>query len=216
MAATSMRLQAHRLACARGERQLFSDLNFELQSGEALWLKGGNGSGKTSLLRLLCGLGRPLSGEVRWNGTPIQQLREDFHRQLIYCGHASAVKDDLSAWENVATASNLSGTACGREQAVVALVSVGLGNAADLPARALSQGQRRRVALARLAIEPLPPLLLLDEPFVALDQAAVQTLCRTLNRHLAAGGMLVYTTHQAQALQARRLEQFDLEQLTPC
>jgi heme exporter protein A len=216
MAAESMRLQAHRLACARGERQLFSDLNFELQSGEALWLKGRNGSGKTSLLRLLCGLGRPLSGEVRWNGTPIQQLREDFHRQLIYCGHASAVKDDLSAWENVATASNLSGTACSREQAVVALVSVGLGGAADLPARALSQGQRRRVALARLAVEPLPPLLLLDEPFVALDQAAVQTLCRTLNRHLAAGGMLVYTTHQTQALQARRLEQFDLDRLTPC
>jgi heme exporter protein A len=216
MAATSMRLQAHRLACARGERQLFSDLNFELQSGEALWLKGRNGSGKTSLLRLLCGLGRPLSGEVLWNGTPIQQLREDFHRQMIYCGHASAVKDDLSAWENVATAGNLSGTACSREQAVVALVSVGLGGAADLPARSLSQGQRRRVALARLALEPLPPLLLLDEPFVALDQAAVQTLCRTLNRHLAAGGMLVYTTHQAQALQARRLEQFDLDQLTSC
>ncbi|MQA20147.1 cytochrome c biogenesis heme-transporting ATPase CcmA [Rugamonas sp. FT103W] len=216
MGAETMRLQAHRLACARGERQLFSDLNFELQSGEALWLKGGNGSGKTSLLRLLCGLGRPLAGEVRWNGRPIQQLREDYHRQLIYCGHASAVKDDLSAWENVATASTLSGTACSREQAVVALVSVGLGGAADLPARALSQGQRRRVALARLAIDPLPPLLLLDEPFVALDQTAVQSLCRTLNRHLASGGMLIYTTHQAQALQARRLEQFDLDRLLPC
>lgn len=216
MGAATMRLQAHRLACARGERQLFSDLNFELQSGEALWLKGGNGSGKTSLLRLLCGLGRPLAGEVRWNGHPIQQLREDYHRQLIYCGHASAVKDDLSAWENVATASTLCGTACSREQAVVALVSVGLGGLADLPARALSQGQRRRVALARLAIDPLPPLLLLDEPFVALDQAAVQVLCRTLNRHLAGGGMLVYTTHQAQALQARRLEQFDLDRLLPC
>ena len=216
MGAAIMRLRAHRLACARGERQLFSELNFELQSGEALWLKGGNGSGKTSLLRLLCGLGRPLAGEVRWNGRPIEQLREDYHRQLIYCGHASAVKDDLSAWENVATASTLSGTACSRRQAVAALDRVGLGGAADLPARALSQGQRRRVALARLAVDPLPPLLLLDEPFVALDQAAVQALCHTLNRHLAGGGILVYTTHQAQALQARRLEQFDLDQLPPC
>ncbi|MYM29122.1 cytochrome c biogenesis heme-transporting ATPase CcmA [Duganella sp. CY15W] len=215
MGVQTMSLQAHQLACARGERQLFSDLNFELQSGEALWLKGRNGSGKSSLLRLLCGLGRPLLGEVRWNGTPIQRLREDYHRQLIYCGHASAIKDDLSAWENVVVSSTLSGVACSRDQALVALVSVGLGGSAELPARALSQGQRRRVALARLALDRLPPLLLLDEPFVALDQPAVQTLCRTLNRHLAGGGMLVYTTHQAQALEARRLGQFDLDQLAP-
>lgn len=211
-----MRLQAQGLACARGERLLFSNLNLELQSGEALWLKGGNGSGKTSLLRLLCGLGLPLAGEVRWNDQPIRRLREDYHRQLIYSGHASAVKDDLSAWENVAAASTIGGIACDRERAVGALVGMGLGAAADLPARALSQGQRRRVGLARLAIDPLPPLLLLDEPFVALDQAGVQSLCRTLNRHLAAGGMLIYTTHQAQALQARRLGQFDLDQLYSC
>ena len=216
MATSNIRLQAHQLACGRGDRQLFSDLSFELQGGQALWLKGRNGSGKTSALRLLCGLGRPLLGEVRWNGVPIERLREDYHRQLIYCGHASAVKDDLLAWENVAVSSALSGIACSRDQALAALVSVGLGGVAERPARALSQGQRRRVALARLAVEPLPPLLLLDEPFVALDQAAVQTLCRTLNRHLAEGGMLVYTTHQAQPLQARRLGEFDLDQLASC
>jgi len=209
-------LQVHQLACGRGDRQLFSDLNFELQDGEALWLKGRNGSGKTSLLRVLCGLGRPLLGEVRWNGAPIERLREDYHRQLIYCGHAAAVKDDLLAWENVAMSSTLSGIACSRRQALDALDSVGLSAQATRPARALSQGQRRRVALARLAVEPLPPLLLLDEPFVALDQPAVHTLCGTLNRHLADGGILVYTTHQAQALQARRLEQFDLDQLVAC
>jgi heme exporter protein A len=209
-------LQVHQLACGRGDRQLFSDLNFELQGGEALWLKGRNGSGKTSLLRVLCGLGRPLLGEVRWNGAPIERLREDYHRQLIYCGHAAAVKDDLLAWENVAMSSTLSGIACSRKQAQDALDSVGLGAQATRPARLLSQGQRRRVALARLAVEPLPPLLLLDEPFVALDQPAVQTLCGTLNRHLGGGGILVYTTHQAQALQARRLEQFDLDQLAAC
>jgi len=216
MVAQTMHLQVHRLACARGERQLFSDLSFELRGGEALWLKGRNGSGKTSLLRLLCGLGRPLLGEVRWNGVPIQRLREDYHRQLVYSGHAGAVKDDLSAWENVAMGSALAGIACSRAQAHGALASVGLDAVADRPARALSQGQRRRVGLARLALEPLPPLLLLDEPFVALDQPSVQALCGALDRHLERGGMLVYTTHQAQPLRAGRHGQFDLDQWTSC
>jgi heme exporter protein A len=206
-----MSLQVHQLACARGERHLFSDISFELQRGEALWLKGSNGSGKTSLLRLLCGLGVPLSGEVRWNGQPIRQLREDYHRELLYCGHAGAIKDDLTAWENVAAASTLSGAPCSLEQAVRALASFGVAAEAELPARALSQGQRRRVVLARLALEPLPPLLLLDEPFVALDAGAARTLCGTLDRHLSQGGMLVYTTHQPQILKARRLEQLDLD-----
>jgi len=105
------------------------------------------------------------------------------------------------------------------EQAAKALATVGLAAQAELPARVLSQGQRRRVALARLATAPLPPLLLLDEPFVALDAAAAQALCGTLDRHLAQGGMLVYTTHQPQALKARRLEQLDLDALPapfPC
>ncbi len=214
-----MSLQVCRLVCARGERQLFNDISFELQRGEALWLKGSNGSGKTSLLRLLCGLGVPLAGEVRWKGRAIRELREDYHRELLYCGHAGAIKDDLSAWENVATASALAGVPCTLEQAVSALASVGLAAEADLPARVLSQGQRRRVALARLAAAPLPPLLLLDEPFVALDAAAAQALRGTLDRHLAQGGMLVYTTHQPQLLKARRLEQLDLDQVwepLPC
>jgi heme exporter protein A len=206
-----MSLQVSQLACARGERQLFNDVSFELQRGEALWLKGGNGSGKTSLLRLLCGLSLPLAGEVRWKGSPIRQLREDYHRELLYCGHAGAIKDDLSALENVATASALAGVPCSQQQALAALASVGLEAQAGLPARLLSQGQRRRVALARLAAGPLPPLLLLDEPFVALDTAAALALCGTLDRHLAQGGMLVYTTHQPQPLKARRLEQLDLD-----
>jgi heme exporter protein A len=213
-----MGLQVSQLACARGDRQLFFDVSFELRRGEALWLQGRNGSGKTSLLRLLCGLGVPLAGEIRWHGRPIRQLREDYHRELLYCGHAGAIKDELSAWENVATASALAGRPCTPAQAQQALARLGLAALAQQPARLLSQGQRRRVALAQLALPALPPLLLLDEPFVALDESATRALCGTLEGHLARGGLLVYTTHQPQALAAPRHTALDLDhrQLLPC
>lgn len=206
-----MTLQACGLACWRGGRRLFGSVDIELGAGEALWIKGGNGSGKTSLMRLLCGLGMPQEGEVRWKGRAIHSLREDYHRELLYCGHAAAVKDDLSAWENVAMASALAGRRCSRSDAEHALELAGLGHAAALPARALSQGQRRRVALARLFVPPLPALLLLDEPFTALDAASVDALCARIAGHLAQGGLAVYTTHQAHTLQAARLHVLDLD-----
>jgi heme exporter protein A len=191
-------------------------VSFELQSGEALWVSGRNGSGKTSLLRLLCGLGVPSGGALRWGGRDIRTLREDFHRDLLYVGHASGIKDDLTAWENVAIGSRLSGRPCSKEEAVEALDQVGLRSAARLPTRALSQGQRKRVALARLCVGPLPKLSILDEPFNALDQPAIAQLCGTLNEHLAQGGMVVYTTHQAQALSPLHLHHLDLSQAQPC
>ena len=206
-----MTLQALDLACVRGERQLFRDVSFELHSGEALWLQGGNGSGKTSMLRLLSGLGAPQRGEVRWRGRAVRRLREDFHRELIYFGHAGALKDDLTAWENVATSAALAGRACDRARACEALARVGLAAQAGLPARALSQGQRRRVALAQLELPSLPPLLLLDEPFNALDQAAGDALTATLECHLQQGGIVVYTTHQPVRLRPSRLQQLNLE-----
>ncbi|CAN7265664.1 cytochrome c biogenesis heme-transporting ATPase CcmA [Pseudoduganella sp. LjRoot289] len=206
-----MTLQAWGLACARGGRSLFSGVAFELRAGEALWVKGGNGSGKTSLLRLLSGLGVPQEGEVRWKGRTIRSQREDYHGELLYCGHAAAVKDDLSAWENVAMASSLAGRACNRADAERALELAGLGHMAALPGRALSQGQRRRVALARLFLPSLPALLLLDEPFAALDAASADTLCARIAGHLGQGGMAVYTTHQAHALETGKLQVLDLE-----
>lgn len=206
-------LQACALACARGGRRLFGGVDFVLHEGEALWLKGANGSGKTSLLRLLAGLGLPLEGEVRWRGKAVRELREDYHRQLLYCGHAAAVKDDLSAWENVAYGAALSGRRVTRAQARAALALAGLEHVTALPAHALSQGQRRRVALARLHLDPLPPLLLLDEPFTALDAAAVQALGERLSAHLGAGGMVVYTTHQAHSFQPRHQQLLDLDPL---
>lgn len=207
-----MMLQAHQLSCARGDRSLFNGLSFEIKPGEALWVSGSNGSGKTSLLRLLCGLTQPEEGTVSWNGRNIRTLREDFHRDLLYVGHAAAVKDDLTAWENVAMVSRLSGQPCSQGDALEALDQVGLLSKAGLPTRALSQGQRKRVALARLALKPTPKLTVLDEPFNALDQTSIHRLSDTLNQHMASGGMVVYTTHQPQSLRPSRLHQLDLNQ----
>lgn len=211
-----MTLQSYQLACERGERQLFGNINFEINAGEALWLSGSNGSGKTSLLRLLCGLASPTMGEVRWNGRNIQSQREDYCRDLIYCGHSSGVKDDLAAWENVAMGTRLSGRHCSRDDAYQALAQIGLPNVAHLPTRTLSQGQRKRLALARLCIHPFPKLLILDEPFTALDQQAVYTLREILNLQLAHGAMVVYTTHQELTLTAQRLHRLDLNQAARC
>jgi heme exporter protein A len=206
-------LQARALACERGGRRLFEGVDIALSEGQALWLAGGNGTGKTSLLRLLAGLGLPAQGEVLWRGQPVRELREDFHRQLLYCGHAAGIKDDLAAWENVACSAVLAGHRISREQAEAALERAGLDAVATLPAYALSQGQRRRVALARLYLEPLPPLLLLDEPFTALDARAVQVLGERIAAHLDSGGIAVYTTHQAHGLRPQYQQRLDLDVL---
>ena len=211
-----MTLQAYQLACTRGERELFSDINFEIAAGDAMRVAGTNGSGKTSLLRMLCGLAFPAQGEVRWQARNIRAVREEFAGQLIYLGHANGVKDDLLAWENVVVAATLSGHAVSRDQACDALDALGLARAADLPTRALSQGQRKRVALARLWLGMHKPLWILDEPFTALDQSAVSELCATLNQHLAQGGMVIYTTHQEIELKAQRQLSLDLSQEAAC
>lgn len=211
-----MTLQAYQLACTRGERQLFNDINFDIGVGDAMRIAGTNGSGKTSLLRMLCGLAFPATGEVRWKGRNIRAVREEFGSQLIYLGHANGVKDDLVAWENIVVASTLSGNSVSRDEAYAALEELGLARAADLPTRALSQGQRKRVALARLRLGMNTPLWILDEPFTALDQSAVTELCGMLNQHLAHGGMVIYTTHQEIDLNAQRLLLLDLSRDTTC
>jgi heme exporter protein A len=188
-------LEAQNLSCARGGRELLRGLSFALTGGELLRVVGANGSGKTSLLKILCGLLAPDGGEVRWRGAPIHELREDYSRHLLYLGHAPAVKDDLSATENLAVACTLAGRRASPLQAQHALASYGLA-AHTVPVRRLSQGQRRRAALARLVLSADAPLWLLDEPFAALDAAAVRFTEALIASHVAQGGAVVYTTHQ--------------------
>jgi heme exporter protein A len=189
-------LEAANLECVRGDRTLFSDLSFSLGDGELMRVAGTNGSGKTSLLRMLCGLLSPTRGEVRWQGENIRALREEYWREMIYLGHSSAVKDELTAAENLIVACTLAGIPVNREQAMAALRGFGLGDCADLPAKVLSQGQRRRVSLARLILSEKLPLWILDEPFTALDAAAVDYMQTLIAEHVARGATVVLTTHQ--------------------
>jgi heme exporter protein A len=192
-------LEALALECERGGRRLFSGLAFTLAAGELLRLAGPNGSGKTSLLRILCGLLTPTQGEVRWDGTPIQRLREEYSSKLVYIGHASAVKDDLTTAENLAIACSLAGLRVSGAQIEAALGEYGLPSGAIL-VRKLSQGQRRRSALARLLLSQSVPLWLLDEPFAALDAAAARLTEELIGRHAARGAAVIYTTHQPAAI----------------
>ncbi len=185
------------LECRRGGRSLFTGLSRQIDDGSLLRVEGPNGAGKTSLLRTVCGLVPPAQGEVRWRGNALPAWGTSFNQQLVYLGHAPALKDDLSAIENLQAALLLNGTAVSPEQAKNALAQTGLTQRTQVPVRALSQGQRKRVALARLPLSALAPLWVLDEPFNALDTAATAWLVGTLARHLEQGGIVVLTSHQA-------------------
>jgi heme exporter protein A len=187
-------LEAAALECERSGRTLFRALSFALRAGEALRVAGANGSGKTSLLRILCGLAAPAAGEVRWRGTPIRALQEDYARELVYLGHAPAVKGDLTAAENLSIACTLAGLAVKPADVAAALERFGLPGR-DLPVRKLSQGQRRRAALARLCLSRAP-LWLLDEPFSSLDADGIGLLHGLFLEHLEQQGAIVFTTHQ--------------------
>jgi heme exporter protein A len=188
-------LEARNLACQRGDRMLFSGLNLTLSPGELLQVAGPNGSGKTSLLKILCGISGPIEGEVRWAGENARKLGEAFRENLLYIGHHNAVKEDLTALENLRIAATLAGEPLTEEQALDALDRIGLPGREYLPAKALSQGQKRRVTLARLLVSQAP-LWILDEPLTALDVKAIALIQSRLAEHLAGGGMVALTTHQ--------------------
>lgn len=199
-------LQAKQLSCVRGDRPLFSGLDFDVQPGEWVHVRGANGCGKTSLLRLLAGLSQPAEGHIEWKGEPISRSREDYHRDLLYLGHHAAVKDELTGAENLALAGELDGAPADDEAVLSALRRFGLKGREDLPVRYLSAGQKRRVLLARLATRKAR-LWVLDEPFTALDVPAVEMLGRVVEDHLKQGGMAIVTSHQAVPLSGGKVVQ---------
>ena len=202
-------LEASDLDCQRGGRALFRNLSFALRGGELLRVAGANGSGKTSLLKILCGLLTPDQGEVRWRGESIRRLREDYARNVVYLGHAPAVKDDLTAAENLSIACTLAGLTASPKAARAALARFDL-PAGEIPVRRLSQGQRRRAALARLLLSQGVPLWLLDEPFAALDASAARLTEELIASHVAGGGAVAYTTHQEANIRAGVLRVVEL------
>ena len=200
-------LEADNLECVRGDRRLFAGVGFRLEAGELLYLQGKNGAGKTSLLRMLIGLLPPEAGEIRWQGKPIGS--DDFRADLCYLGHLNAIKEELTPLENLLAAACLADETLSEDDALDALEQVGLAGREDLACRYLSQGQKRRVALARLVKEKRP-LWILDEPFVALDVAAVDWLAGIISGHLQRGGMAVMTTHQQVTIPAGAVRELRL------
>jgi heme exporter protein A len=193
-------LEARDLACLRGDRVVFAGLSLALEAGSALLLSGANGAGKSTLLRILTSLLRPAEGVVLWRGTDIAADPAAHAARLRYLSHQDALKPALTVAENLAFFARLWGG-----DVAAALDALALGPLADLPARVLSSGQRRRLALARLALAPAP-LWLLDEPTTGLDAASVERLGPLLAAHRAAGGVVVAATHIPLPLpQAREL-----------
>ncbi len=201
-----------KLECVRGERRLFSNLSFEAAPHTLLEVRGQNGSGKTSLLRNLCGLLPPAAGAIQWCGKDIYTIADDYRSHLAYLGHLSGVKDELTASENIRMSAVAAGLSASAEQIDAALIRLGLRDFRDSPCKALSQGQRRRVALARLCLSVTRSLWILDEPYTALDTAALAVIKDLLESHLEAGGIVVLTTHQEVAITARATRRVELGQ----
>jgi heme exporter protein A len=188
------RLSAAGLTCDRGERRVFAHVEFAVAAGGVLAVVGPNGTGKSSLLRLLAGLLPAAGGQIAWNGRPVAGDAEAHRARLHYVGHLDALKPSLTAAEMLAFHAALRGQRLGAAAIAAALDAFGLARLASLPARFLSQGQRRRAALARLVATPAP-LWLLDEPTLGLDADSVARLSATLTRHRSAGGLAVIATH---------------------
>lgn len=203
-------LEVRDLACQRGEQLLFSGVSFDVSPGELLWVEGRNGAGKTSLLRILCGLSPAETGTVRWQGESISSVRESFFGDTLFLGHLNGLKEDLTIAENLHFHARLAGMQADARRIDAALRACGLADQRDLAVRHLSQGQRRRTALARLWLARSRKLWILDEPFAALDSESVERLAAHLGGHLEAGGLAVLTTHQEVPLPAGRTRRLRL------
>lgn len=196
-------LSVSHLSCSRGNKPLFDDVSFQLQAAQALHIEGDNGVGKTSLLRIVCGLSPASAGEVKWHGETIEKNASAFRSSLFYLGHTLSLKEELTALENLITDAAVSGRSLTQKQALEALARMGLRGREHLPLRVMSQGQKRRTALARLLASEAT-LWVLDEPFVALDAKAVDGLRLLLGEHVSNGGMVLFTSHQPVMLMTSR------------
>jgi heme exporter protein A len=188
------------LACERGGRLLFRGLSFALQPGQVVWLRGRNGRGKSSLLRLLAGLSTPLEGAITCDGVPLRHAPPAWRERLLFIAHANALKEDLTVMESLRFLAQIQGRDCSAGDLREALSCLGVAALAQRPVRTLSQGQRRRVALSRLALPQPPSVWLLDEPFDALDNDGIGQLNGLLSAHARAGGSSLLTSHQAVTL----------------
>jgi len=198
-------LEIRSLACSRGDTPLFRDVSFAVAAGEWVGVRGANGSGKTTLLRCVAGLTRPDSGSVTWDGKSTSESGAQFRSAMLYAGHAAGIKDELSAAENLRDALALREAPPSDEALRESLGAVGLGRIRHIPARRLSAGQRRRIGMARLVLDPAT-LWILDEPLTALDSEGEAMFASLLERHLQRGGSALVATHHAiGARQAREV-----------
>ena len=189
-------LEANEIACVRGNRNLFRHLSFHVGEGSALRIHGVNGAGKTSLLRMIAGLSPVIEGSIAWGGRALAEISDDYAKQLVFVGHANALKAYLSPYENLRMGLAIQGVVVAGSVLRAALDEEGLASVSDVPTQWLSAGQQRRVALTRIAFAHQRKIWILDEPFSSLDDEAVKRLSARLARHVGDGGVVVYTTHQ--------------------
>jgi len=204
-------LEVRGLSCERGGRLLFEGLDFDVAAGRALLVRGPNGSGKTTLLRALAGLADVVVRQVTWNGAPVVLRSTSWRARIGYLGHKPGHKDELSAAENLALACALEGAGASADMRRRALEAVGLGARSDTMVKRLSQGQKQRLALARLALSTRP-LWLLDEPAAALDTDARGLLRDLVARHLERGGVAIIATHDRIEIPLARAAELELRE----